>query len=288
MNNGSKKRSSSGLLLEVWRRFKKNRLSVIALALLLIIIFIAIFAPFLTPYEYDKQDLSNALSGPTSEHVLGTDNYGRDMYTRIIYGGRTSLFIAIAVVGISSGLGCLFGAVAGYFKKLDNLIMRLVDVLAGIPSMLLAIALAASFGSGLRNLILALGISYAPACIRIVRASVMGIREQDFVEAATGIGAGNTRIIFRHIMPNALSPIIVQSTMNVSRAIISSSTLSFLGLGVQSPTSEWGSMLAVGRAYIQQYPHMILIPGIAIFITTYALNLFGDGLRDALDPRLKN
>lgn len=288
MNKKNGKSKSSGLRIDVWRRLKKNKLSVTSLIIICIIVMLAIFAPFFTKYEFAKQDLTKMLQSPNSDHWFGTDNFGRDLYSRILYGGRISMLIALAVVAISSGAGCIFGALAGYFKTLDLIIMRVVDVLAGIPSLLLAIALAASFGAGTKNLIMALGISYAPACIRIVRSSVLGIREQEFVEAAISIGADSFRIIFKHIMPNALSPIIVQSTLNIARTLISSATLSFLGIGVQAPSPEWGAMLAAGRSYIQQYPYMVVVPGIAIVITTYAINLFGDGLRDALDPRLKN
>jgi len=288
MSKRNGKAKPSGLLAETWHRLKRNNLAIISLVILAVIIILAVFAPVFTRYEYAKQDLTVLLQSPNSEHWFGTDNFGRDIYTRILYGARISLMIALVVVIMSSGLGCIFGALAGYFKKLDLVIMRIVDVLAGIPSLLLAIVLAASFGAGTRNMIIALGISYAPACIRIVRSSVLGIRKQEFIEAAVSIGADNSRIILRHILPNALSPIIVQSTLNIARALISSSTLSFLGLGVQPPSPEWGAMLATGRNYIQQYPYMVIVPGLAIFVTTYALNLFGDGLRDALDPRLKS
>lgn len=287
MSNKAEKKSS-GMFTETWRRLKRNKMAVASLILLAIIVLMAIFAPFLTKYEYAKQDLRAILQGPGADHWFGTDNFGRDIYTRILYGARISLLIAVAVVAISSGTGYIVGALAGYFKTLDLIVMRVVDVLAGIPSILLAIALAASFGTGLRNLILALGISYTPTCIRVVRSSVLSLRESEFIEAAISIGADNPRIIFRHIMPNALSPIIVQSTLNIARSLISSATLSFLGLGVQPPSPEWGAMLSAGRAYIQNYPHMVIVPGLAIIVTTYALNLLGDGLRDALDPHLKN
>lgn len=288
MNKTTKKAKTSGMMAETWRRLNKSKLAAISLYILIILILATIFAPLLTKYEYAKQNLTQILQTPNNEHWLGTDEFGRDLYTRILYGGRISLFVALTVVLISTTAGIILGALAGYFKKLDQIIMRIVDVLAGIPYMLLAIALAASFGPGIPNLILALGISFSPATIRIVRASFLGIREQEFIEAAESIGASNARIIFRHILPNALSPIIVQSTLNTAKAIITSSALSFLGLGVKPPSPEWGAMLSNGRTYIQTYPHMVIVPGIAIFITTYALNLLGDGLRDALDPRLKN
>ncbi|MDR1579241.1 MAG: ABC transporter permease [Synergistaceae bacterium] len=278
----------TGMIADTWKRLKKDKMAVASLVILTGIVLMAIFAPFLTKYSYSKQDLGAMLQPPSANHFLGTDNFGRDIYTRILYGARISLLIAVVVVVISSGAGYVIGALAGYFKTLDMIVMRVVDVLAGIPSILLAISLAASFGAGMRNLILALGISYMPTCIRIVRSSVLSLREQEFIEAAISIGAGNSRIIFLHIMPNALSPIIVQSTLNIARTLISSATLSFLGLGVQPPSPEWGSMLSAGRAYIQNNPHMVIVPGLAIIVTTYTLNLLGDGLRDALDPHLKD
>ena len=283
-----KKYKSVGLIAETWQRITKNKLAVISLFVLLLIFFVSIFAPVFTKYDYAKHDLTAMLETFSASHWFGTDNFGRDIYTRVLYGGRISLMIAVTVVIISSGIGCIVGALSGYFKAVDIIVMRVVDVLAAIPTLLLAIAMTASFGAGIRNMILALGVSFSPACIRIVRSSVLGVREQEYVEAAVSIGAGNFRIITRHVLLNALSPIIVQSTLNISRALISSSTLSFLGLGVQPPSPEWGAMLVTGRSYIQQYPHMVIIPGMAIFIASYALNLFGDGLRDALDPRLKD
>lgn len=277
----------SGFMADTWRHLKRNRMAVASLVIIGCIVLLAVFAPLFTHYEYDAQDWSSMLQGPSAEHWLGTDNFGRDMYTRILYGARISLLIAVAVVAISSAGGFFIGALAGYFKTLDLIVMRIVDILAGIPSTLLAIALAASFGGGIRNLIVSLGISYMPTCIRIVRSSVLSLRDNEFIEAAISIGAENPRIIFKHIMPNAMSPLIVQSTLNIARTLISSATLSFLGLGVSAPSPEWGAMLSYGRTYIQDYPHMVIVPGLAIIVTTYALNLLGDGLRDALDPHLK-
>lgn len=280
------KRKSSPLR-DTWRRFIRNKMSLASLVIIGVVVLMVICAPLLTPYSYAKQDLMNTLQPPGGKFIFGTDEFGRDIFTRLLYGGRISLLIAAAVVALSSTVGCVVGSLSGFFKQLDLIIMRVVDVLAGIPSLLLAIALAASFGAGMRNLIIALGISYMPSCIKIVRSSVLSLREQEYIEAATSIGAGNSRILFRHVLPNALSPIIVQSTLNFATALIGAATLSFLGLGVQPPSPEWGAMLATGRAFMQQYPHMIIAPGLAIIVTTYAFNLFGDGLRDALDPRLK-
>ena len=273
---------------EAWRRLKKNKLSIASLIILAIIVVMAVFAPVFTTYDYAKQDLSNMLQTPNRNHLFGTDNMGRDLFTRILYGARVSLLICVAVVAISTISGCIVGSLSGYFKTIDLIVQRIVDILASIPTLLLAIALAASFGVGTANLIIALGVSYAPGCIRIVRASVLRVREQEFIEAAISVGADNARIIFTHVLPNVLSPIIVQSTLNVARALISSATLSFLGLGVPPPSPEWGAMLSAGRNYIQQYPHLALFPGVSIIIVTYALNLLGDGLRDALDPHLKD
>ena len=195
--------------------------------------------------------------------------------------------VGALVVGVPIGL--MTATFMAFYcpRWLYKIIKPLTNILAGIPSTLLAIALAASFGGGIRNLIVSLGISYMPTCIRIVRSSVLSLRDNEFIEAAISIGAENPRIIFKHIMPNAMSPLIVQSTLNIARTLISSATLSFLGLGVSAPSPEWGAMLSYGRTYIQDYPHMVIVPGLAIIVTTYALNLLGDGLRDALDPHLK-
>jgi peptide/nickel transport system permease protein len=225
---------------------------------------------------------------PSREHLFGTDEFGRDILSRIIHGSRISLQVGLIAVSISVVLGGFFGAVAGFYGgRIDNLIMRGMDILLSIPSILLAIAIAASLGPGLYNMMVAVGISTTPQYARIIRGSVLSLRGQEFVEAAKAVGSSDTRIIMKHILPNCLAPIIVQSTLGVASAILTAAGLSFIGLGIQPPTPEWGAMLSGGREYIRDYAYMTIFPGLAIMITILALNFLGDGLRDVLDPKLK-
>ncbi len=275
--------------LEVWRRLKQNKAAMVGLFIITVLVVSAIFAPWIAPYHYDDQDLLRALQSPSREHLLGTDNFGRDIFSRIVYGSRISLQVGFIAVGISLITGGLLGAIAGYYGgRLDNVVMRGIDILLAIPPILLAISIVASLGHGLRNVMIAVGIASIPTYARIVRASVITIKDQEFVEAAKAVGANDLRIIGRHILPNALAPIIVQGTLGVATAILSAAGLSFIGLGIQPPTPEWGAMLSQGRQFIRDYWHMTTFPGIAIMTTIFGLNLLGDGLRDALDPRLKN
>jgi peptide/nickel transport system permease protein len=240
------------------------------------------------PFSYDEQDLRQRFLAPSAEHLFGTDEYGRDIFSRIVYGSRTSLLVGAISVTISSGIGTLLGAISGYYgNRVDNIIMRFIDIMLAIPNILLAISIAATLGPGIINVMIAVGISSVPGYARLVRASVMSLRDQEFIEAARSIGANDFRIITRHILPNCMAPIIVQATMSIAIAILSAAALSFLGLGVQPPVPEWGSMLSNGRAYIRDYWWVVTFPGVAIMATVFAFNLFGDGLRDALDPRLK-
>ncbi|OPZ56907.1 MAG: Glutathione transport system permease protein GsiD [Synergistetes bacterium ADurb.Bin520] len=230
----------------------------------------------------------HAFEPPSAQFWLGTDEFGRDILSRIIYGARISLMVGFISVGIAMCVGGVLGAVAGYYGgRTDNLIMRAMDILLSIPSILLAIAIAASLGPGLFNLMIAVGIAAIPQYARIVRGSVLSIRGQEFVEAARAVGSSDARIIFKHILPNCMAPIIVQGTLGVATAILVAAGLSFIGLGTQPPIPEWGAMLSGGRSYIRDYPYMTLFPGIAIMLTILALNFVGDGLRDALDPKLK-
>ncbi|AFG36601.1 ABC transporter permease [Spirochaeta africana] len=273
---------------EVWRRLKKNRTALAGLAVIILIVITALLADVIAPYHYRTQNLQRIAESPSRAHLLGTDELGRDVLSRIIYGTRVSLQVGFVAVSISVIVGGLLGAVAGYYGKvLDNAIMRVMDVLLAIPSILLAIAIVSAFGGGLVNVMIAVGISTIPVYARIVKASVMSIVEQEFIEAARAIGARDIRIIFKHVLPNCLAPIIVQGTLGVATAILSAAGLSFIGLGIQPPTPEWGAMLSGGRHLIRQAPHVATFPGVAIMITIFALNLLGDGLRDALDPRLK-
>lgn len=276
-------------LKEIWLRLIRNRLAVVGIILLLLLLVCAVFADLIAPYTYAEQDLMATLQGPSSSHLFGTDNFGRDIFSRVIYGSRVSLFVGFIAVGISLFGGGFLGALAGYYgKRVDNIIMRLMDVVLSIPPILLAIAIVASLGSGLMNLMIATGISGLPGYARLVRASILSIKDQEYVEAARAVGTRNSEIIFRHILPNCMAPILVQTTFGVATSILTVAGLSFIGLGLQPPTPEWGAMLSTGRDYLRQYPHICIFPGLAIAMTIFSLNVLGDGLRDALDPKLRN
>ena len=287
INTSNKKRSQ---WLEVWRRLKRNKMAVLGLVILIILVLLAVFANVIANYDnvVIKQNLSQRLQAPSAAHWLGTDEFGRDIFARLVHGTRVSLQVGIIAVGISIVIGGILGAIAGYYGgKLDNIIMRIMDIFLAVPSILLAIAIVSALGPSILNLMLAISISSVPSYERIVRASVLSIRDQEFIEAAKAIGASNTRIIFRHIIPNSLAPVIVQATLGVASAILSTAGLSFIGLGIQPPAPEWGSMLSGGRQYLRYAWWVTTFPGVAIMITILSLNLLGDGLRDALDPRLK-
>lgn len=287
--NSNKKTKKKSQLIEVWKRLKKSKLAVFGFVILIILIFVAIFAKQIAPYDYAKQDLQHTFEFPDAKHIFGTDNFGRDIFSRVIYGTRISLSVGFIAVGIAAVIGGILGAAAGYYGGvIDNVIMRFMDVLLAIPQILLAIAIVAALGSGMQNLMIAVGISSIPGYARIVRASVLSIKDQEFVEAAKAAGSSDARIIFHHIIPNSMAPIIVQATLGVAIAILTAAGLSFIGLGIQPPTPEWGSMLSGGRQYIRDYWYMTLFPGLAIVITIFSLNVLGDGLRDALDPKLKS
>lgn len=283
-----KKRSQ---LKSIWFRYKKNKLAMLGLLLLVLLLIISVCAPLLANYQEDaiSQNMKDRLLHPNKEHLFGTDQYGRDLFARVIFGARVSLSISILTITISLTIGVIIGSVAGYFGgKTDNILMRIMDVFLAIPQMLMAISIVAALGPGTGNLIAAMSISSVPRFARIVRSSILTIKDQEFVEAAKACGTKNSRIIAKHIIPNAIGPIIVQATLNIAETIISISGLSFLGLGIKAPTPEWGSMLAEGKEKMRYYPYLVVIPGMAIVFAVMALNLMGDGLRDALDPRLKN
>lgn len=274
---------------EVWRRLNHNKMAMFGLGVIVIIILSAIFADVIAPYDYRIQDLNNISQKPGGMHFLGTDDLGRDILSRIIHGTRISLLVGFVSVSISVMIGGSLGAISGYYGgRLDNAIMRAMDVLLAIPSILLAIAIVSAFGGGIINVMIAVGISSVPSYARIVKASVISVKENEFIEAARAIGASDFRIIIKHILPNSMAPIIVQSTLGVAGAILSAAGLSFIGMGIQPPTPEWGAMLSNGRYIIRTAWHVATFPGLAIMITIFALNLLGDGLRDALDPRLKS
>ena len=287
---------------QFWRQFSRNKLAVASLILVLIFALVAIFADILYSYDFvTSNSLENALlkPGETStvyfqekdiEHtfILGSDNYGRDILGRLVHGARISMIIGFVTVAMAVVIGGILGAIAGYKGGLfDTLIMRLTDIIRSIPTILMSIAIVAALGNSFFNLLIAISTSLIPGYIRIVRASIISIKDQEYVEAARVIGAGDFRIVLRHILPNITSPIIVQSTLNVGSSILSASWLSFLGLGILPPKPEWGNMLSEAREFIQYAPHLLFAPGIAILLTVLAYNIIGDGLRDALDPKLR-
>jgi len=288
MSDTVKKAKKQGQAKDIWKRFRKNTAAMAGLVVLVILVLVAIFADVITKEGLDYQDLNRTFITPSRDHVLGTDHLGRDQLTRIIYGSRTSLMVGFIVVSVALLAGGLIGALAGFYGgKVDNFLMRGIDILMCIPSLILAIAIASALGTGLINMMIAVGISAIPGYARVTRSSVLTIREQEFIEAARSIGANDFRLILRHILPNSMAPIIVQSTMGIAGAILSAAALSFIGLGIQPPTPEWGFMLSIGRRYFRDFPHLTVFPGLAIVIVVLALNLVGDGLRDALDPKLK-
>ena len=275
---------------EVWRQFRRNKGAVAGSAIVLVIVFIALFADVLLDYDTQVigQNVADRLQWPNANHWFGTDELGRDIFCRILYGTRFSCSVGLVAVTIGLVIGVTLGAVAGYFGgAIEEIIMRSTDILSAVPNMLMAIVIVSVLGQSIWNLMFALGITSVPQFVRITRAAVLTVRNQEYVEASKAIGLNNRKIIFRHILPNCLSPIIVQATLRVASAIISASSLSFLGLGVPAPDPEWGALLSGGRKYIRDYAYMTFFPGLAIMITVLALNLMGDGLRDALDPKLK-
>lgn len=275
-------------LAEVMHRLSKSPLAMFGLGFIVLLVICAIFANQLAPFSFSKQNLMHTFELPSAKHLLGTDEFGRDIMSRLIYGARVSLQVGFIAVGISLMVGGLLGAFSGFYGgTLDNVIMRVMDVLLAVPQTLLAIAIAAALGPGLFNMMIAVGISAVPNYARIVRSSVLSIRGMEYVEAARAVGSSDFRIILRHIIPNSMAPIIVQSTLGVASAILNAAGLSFIGLGIQPPNPEWGAMLSGGRQYIRDFPHLTLYPGLAIMLTILALNFLGDGLRDALDPKLK-
>ena len=282
----SKRRSR---FAETWRRLKKNKAAMISLFVIIAIILIAIFADFLAPYPYDLQDYSLSYAKSSREHLLGCDKLGRDILSRIIYGARQSLQLGVGATAIAACIGITIGYIAGYYGGwTDIIIMRLMDIYQSIPMFMLCLTLAAVIGPSLKNAILAIGIAMIPGPARIMRASILTVRGQEFIEAAKAINAGSFRIIREHIIPNAIAPVIVSLTMNISMNILAGAGLSFIGLGAQPPIPEWGAMVSEARHVMRDHGTLALYPGLCIMITVLSFSLLGDGLRDALDPRLRN
>jgi len=274
--------------LLVWRRFRRHRLALVGAAVILLLYAMAIFAPYLAPYPPNDVNPARRLELPSLAHPFGLDELGRDLLSRVMYGARISLSIGFVAAGISLVVGVFLGALAGYYGGVvDNIIMRTVDVLMSIPAFLLIIAIVAAVGPNMLNVMVVIGLTHWSGYARVTRGTVLSLRSQEFVEAARAIGGGSLRVILRHILPNCLAPVIVLATLNVAGAILIETSLSFLGFGVQPPTASWGTILNTGRQYMRNAPHIALFPGLAITVTVLAFNLLGDGLRDALDPKLK-
>ncbi len=269
-----------------WRRFRRHRAAQAGAAVILLFGLLAALAPAVVPYSPTEADLNRRLLPPGPVHWLGTDQQGRDLFSRIIYGGRVSLLIGVIAVGVAAAIGVPAGALAGYRGGwLGQALMMLVDILLSFPVILIAIVIVALFGPGIRNAMIAIGIAQMPVYARLTRGEVLRLRSDMFVEAARSVGVSDGRILLRHVFPNTLAPLVVQSTLNLAGAILAAAYLGFLGLGAQPPTPEWGAMLSDARTYLRTAPHVSLYPGLAVMLVVLGFNLFGDGLRDALDPR---
>src|SRR5699024_2210129 len=273
----------------LFRKLTKNKLAAFGLVIILLLTLTAIFAPLLAPFHPNKMDVTKSLLGAGEEgHLLGTDNYGRDILSRVIYGSRISLIVGVSAVLFGAVFGTLLGVLSGYFGGfIDSVIMRFMDGLFAFPFILLAITLMTVLGQGFINVIIAIGVANIPGFARLVRGQVLSVKESDFIEVTRSLGARHRRLIFKHVLPDSIAPLIVYGTMSVAGAIISEAALSFLGLGIPQPTASWGSMLKDGKDFLVLNPHMATFSGLAILITVLGINLFGDGLRDALDPKMK-
>ena len=285
------KKGKRSQLSIIWRRLRRDRMAMLGLAILIVMIILALLADFIADYDTAVigMNMRERLQTPSRAHWFGTDGYGRDVFARIIHGSRLSLSLSILAMAAAVAIGSLIGAVAGYYGgRVDNLLMRFMDILLAIPPMLMSISIVAALGHSMVNLMIALSLAYIPVFARVIRSSILSVKGQEFVEAAKACGTSDARIILRHIVPNAIGPIIVQATLAMGSTILIISSLSFMGMGIQPPQPEWGTMLYEGRDLIRTSPYLVIFPGIAIALAVLSLNLLGDGLRDALDPRLKN
>lgn len=275
---------------EFWRRFRKNKSAVAGLFILVLLVGMALFADLIVPYARCVEQVgADRLQGPSAAHFFGTDEFGRDLFARVVHGSRYSLFIGVATSLMALVAGAVLGASAGYFGGMvDNVICRIVDVFMCVPPILLSLAVVAALGTSVRNLIVAITISCIPGNVRLIRSVVLTVAEQDYVEVARSYGASNARIIFRYVLPNAMGPIIVNTTMAISDMILSAAGLSFIGMGIQPPSPEWGALLSAAQTYIFTSPYLLVFPGLFIILSSLSFNLVGDGLTDALDPKLKD
>ncbi len=274
----------------ICKRFAKNKMAMVGLVIFVLLIFMVLTCDLFFDYQADAiaQDISQRLQRPSTAHLFGTDQYGRDVLARIVYGARISLVASLCIIAVATVLGALFGSVAAYYGGwIDNIIMRIMDVFYALPFNLMAICIVASIGGGIVNLGIACVVGVVPGFTRIFRSAILPIRDQEYVEAARACGTGTGRILMKHIIPNAMGPIIVQATLNLAITILAIAGLSYIGLGIESPTPEWGAMLSEGREFMRNYPYLVIFPGLAILVSALSLNLMGDGLRDALDPKLK-
>lgn len=282
------RKKKEGQFSLVMKRLMKNKLAMAGLFITLLLFLLALLSPLIMPYGYDELNMIDRFASPSLSHLCGADEMGRDIFSRLLYGARWSLALGFLATIISTIIGMVIGSVVGYFGgTVDTVIMRLIDILQAIPGILLAIAISACLGSGFVNTIIALSIGGIPMTVRLLRGSIMGVRKMEYLEAAQTINCSVPRLIIKHILPNSISPIIVSVTMGIGNTILMAASLSYIGLGVQPPTPEWGAMLSAGRTYMRDYPHMVLFPGIAIALVVLSLNMLGDGLRDAMDPKLK-
>lgn len=277
-----------GEIVRILKQLRKNKLAMAGLFIFIVECLLALLSPLIIPYSVTEMDFTAVYTGPSSAHLFGCDDMGRDIFSRILYGGRYSLTIGLVAVAFAVFFGIIIGAVAGYYGgRVDNIIMRLLDVIQAIPGMLLMIVISAVLGNGFFQTIIAMSVGTIPGMARMLRAQMLKERGNEYIEASISINCSQPRIIFNHLLPNCLSPIIVQATMGVAQTITLAAGLSFIGLGIKPPSPEWGAMLSASRAFMRDYPHMVIFPGLAIAITVLSLNLLGDGLRDALDPKLK-
>lgn len=280
---------AAGPWMEGWRSFKKSKIALLGTGIVFGFIILALFGPQLAPQGINEQNLSNRLLAPSADHWFGTDDFGRDIFSRVVHGARISLWVGFFSVILSVIVGSVLGIVAGYYGKwVDTIISRIFDIMLAFPSILLAIAVVAVLGPSLQNALIAIAIINVPNFGRLIRSKVLSIKEEEYITAAKAIGMRDMRILFSHILPNSMTPVVVQGTLAIATAIIEAAALGFLGLGAQAPAPEWGKMLADARIYLLNAPWTMVFPGLAIMLTVLGFNLMGDGLRDALDPKMKN
>lgn len=271
---------------DIWRKLKMNKVAMSSLVIIIIILLIAAFGSQIAPYDYAEQNYDEVLQYPNAKHIFGTDNFGRDIFSRILYGCKYTVFIGFGATILAAMFGIILGLLAAYYKKLDNIIMRTMDVFIGMPGMTLLILIIAVLGTRIEIMVLAIAISYAPTFARVTRGAALSVINQEYIEACIAIGANSWRILFKHILPNSLAPVIIQFSLTAGLSILLGASLSFVGMGVQQPIPEWGLMVSDGRSYLRSEWYMSIIPGLAIILITTTLNYLGDGIRDALDPRL--